>query len=158
MVISTLLLMLIKNIYTLWVRRCLLLPVTYIPSNTIYPFTYFLSNGYNKKHRYKYKIAAVKAPSRVRHKQRQRRQQKRRRRRQRCRVQYALDRCCCCSKCRGCAADSCRDGKSNVSVSFDCCLFLSFSLSVLLSLSMPGPEFWQHTQKKNNTHKKNQRL
>jgi len=36
---STRLVILIKNIYTLWGRKCFLLPVTYFPTNLVYPFT-----------------------------------------------------------------------------------------------------------------------
>jgi len=36
---STRLVILIKNIYTLWGRKRFLLPVTYFPSNQVYPFT-----------------------------------------------------------------------------------------------------------------------
>jgi len=36
---STRLVILIKNIYTLWGRKRFLLPVTYLPSNLVYPFT-----------------------------------------------------------------------------------------------------------------------
>jgi len=36
---STRLLILIKNIYTLWGRKRFLLPVTYFPTNLVYPFT-----------------------------------------------------------------------------------------------------------------------
>jgi len=36
---STRLVILIKNIYTLWVRNIFLLPVTYFPTNLVYPFT-----------------------------------------------------------------------------------------------------------------------
>jgi len=40
MVRSTRLLILIKNIYTLWGRKRFLLPVTYFPTNLEYPFTF----------------------------------------------------------------------------------------------------------------------
>jgi len=36
---STRLVILIKNIYTLWGRKRFLLPVTYFPTNLVYPFT-----------------------------------------------------------------------------------------------------------------------
>jgi len=36
---STRLVILIKNIYTLWGRNRFLLPVTYFPTNLVYPFT-----------------------------------------------------------------------------------------------------------------------
>jgi len=36
---STRLVVLIKNIYTLWGRKRFLLPVTYFPTNIVYPFT-----------------------------------------------------------------------------------------------------------------------
>jgi len=36
---STRLVILIKNIYTLWGRKRLFLPVTYFPTNLVYPFT-----------------------------------------------------------------------------------------------------------------------
>jgi len=36
---STWLVILIKNIYTLWGRKRFLLPVTYFPTNLVYPFT-----------------------------------------------------------------------------------------------------------------------
>jgi len=36
---STRLMILIKNIYTLWGRKRFLLPVTYFPTNLVYPFT-----------------------------------------------------------------------------------------------------------------------
>jgi len=36
---STRLVILIKNIYTLWDRNRFLLPVTYFPTNLVYPFT-----------------------------------------------------------------------------------------------------------------------
>jgi len=36
---STWLVILIKNIYTLWGRKRFLLPVTYFPKNLVYPFT-----------------------------------------------------------------------------------------------------------------------
>jgi len=36
---STRLVILIKNIYTLWGRKRFLLPVTYFPKNLVYPFT-----------------------------------------------------------------------------------------------------------------------
>jgi len=36
---STRLVILIKNIYTLWSRKRFLLPVTYLPTNLVYPFT-----------------------------------------------------------------------------------------------------------------------
>jgi len=36
---STQLVILIKNIYTLWGRKRFLLPVTYFPTNLLYPFT-----------------------------------------------------------------------------------------------------------------------
>jgi len=36
---STWLVILIKNIYTLWGRRRFFLPVTYFPTNLVYPFT-----------------------------------------------------------------------------------------------------------------------
>jgi len=36
---STRLVILIKNIYTLWGRKRFLLPVTYFPMNLVYPFT-----------------------------------------------------------------------------------------------------------------------
>jgi len=39
MAISTRLVMLIKNVYTLWGRKRFLLPVTYLPTNLVYPFT-----------------------------------------------------------------------------------------------------------------------
>jgi len=39
MAISTRLVILIKNIYTLWGRKRFLLPVTYFPTNIVYPFT-----------------------------------------------------------------------------------------------------------------------
>jgi len=59
---STRLMILIKNIFTLWGRKRFLLPVTYFPTNLVYPFTlrvtgmlfdessipfYSTSNGYN---------------------------------------------------------------------------------------------------------------
>jgi len=50
------LVILIKNTYTLWGRKRFLLPVTYFPTNLVYPFDilsdesnipfYFTSNGY----------------------------------------------------------------------------------------------------------------
>jgi len=40
---STRLMILIKNIYSLWGRKRFLLPVTYFPTNLVYPFTL---NGY----------------------------------------------------------------------------------------------------------------
>jgi len=36
---STRLVILIKNIYTLWGRKRFLFPVTYFPTNLVYPFT-----------------------------------------------------------------------------------------------------------------------
>jgi len=36
---STRLVILIKNIYTSWDRKRILLPVTYFPTNLVYPFT-----------------------------------------------------------------------------------------------------------------------
>jgi len=36
---STRLVILIKNMYTLWGRKRFLLPVTYFPTNLVYPFT-----------------------------------------------------------------------------------------------------------------------
>jgi len=36
---STRLVILIKDIYTLWGRKRFLLPVTYFPTNLVYPFT-----------------------------------------------------------------------------------------------------------------------
>jgi len=36
---STWLVILIKSIYTLWSRKRFLLPVTYFPTNLVYPFT-----------------------------------------------------------------------------------------------------------------------
>jgi len=36
---STRLVILIKNIYTLWGRERFLLPLTYFPTNLVYPFT-----------------------------------------------------------------------------------------------------------------------
>jgi len=36
---STRLVILIKNIYTLWCRKCFLLPVTYFLTIRVYPFT-----------------------------------------------------------------------------------------------------------------------
>jgi len=36
---STRLVILIKNIYTVWGRKRFLLPVTYFPTNLVYPFT-----------------------------------------------------------------------------------------------------------------------
>jgi len=36
---STRLVILINNIYTLWGRKRFLLPVTYLPTNLVYPFT-----------------------------------------------------------------------------------------------------------------------
>jgi len=37
---STPLVILIKNVYTLWSRKRFLLPVTYFPTNLVYPFNY----------------------------------------------------------------------------------------------------------------------
>jgi len=39
MAISTRLVILTKNIYTSWVRKRFLLPVTYFPTNLVHPFT-----------------------------------------------------------------------------------------------------------------------
>jgi len=36
---STRLVILIKNVYTLWGRKRFLLPVTYFPANLVHPFT-----------------------------------------------------------------------------------------------------------------------
>jgi len=36
---STRLVILIKNICTLWGRKCFILPVTFFPTNLVYPFT-----------------------------------------------------------------------------------------------------------------------
>jgi len=36
---STRLVILIKNIYTLWGRKRFLVPLTYFPTNLVYPFT-----------------------------------------------------------------------------------------------------------------------
>jgi len=36
---STRLVILIKNVYTLWGRKSFLLPFTYFPMNLVYPFT-----------------------------------------------------------------------------------------------------------------------
>jgi len=36
---TTRLVILIKNIYTLWGRKCFLLPAKYFPTNLVYPFT-----------------------------------------------------------------------------------------------------------------------
>jgi len=45
---STRLVILIKNIHSLWGRKRFHLPVTYFPTNLVYPFTLRLT-GYNNK-------------------------------------------------------------------------------------------------------------
>jgi len=49
---STRLVILVKNVYTLWGRKRFLLPVTYFPTNLEYPFTLrvtdiIITNGYS---------------------------------------------------------------------------------------------------------------
>jgi len=45
---STQLVILIKNIYTVWGRKRFLLPVTYFPTNLVYPFTLRVTGIINK--------------------------------------------------------------------------------------------------------------
>jgi len=46
---STRLVILIKNIYTLWGQKRFLLPVTYFPTNLVYPFTLRVTGIINSK-------------------------------------------------------------------------------------------------------------
>jgi len=55
MIRSTPLVILIKNVYTLWGRKRFLLPVTYYPTNQVYPFTLRVT-GKTRENRYSYNL------------------------------------------------------------------------------------------------------